>query len=71
VAFAATFTVAVITGKLAPPFTTEEFVQTLAGFGSPQVQPVPAMDTSVRPVGTVSVTVTPPDPEPLKAKLTL
>jgi hypothetical protein len=32
----------------------------LAGFAPPQVQPVPAIDTRVRPLGAVSVTVTVP-----------
>src|SRR5260370_1204854 len=55
-ALEATFTFTVIAGKLAPAFRASLRVQLLAV----QVQPVPAMDTSVSPAGGASVTVTAP-----------
>src|SRR6266496_5647080 len=57
VALPATLTVTVIDGKVAFPFSASLLVQ----FGSVvHVQPVPAIDTSVNPEGTASVTVTVP-----------
>ena len=58
-AFDATFTVTVIGGKLSPPFSASLRVQLLAAVPG-HVHPVPAIDTSVIPDGTVSVTVTVP-----------
>src|SRR4051794_29254669 len=55
-AVAATFTVTVIAGYPAPPSRASLRVQTL----EEHVQPVPVIDTSVIPVGTVSVTTTVP-----------
>src|SRR5262249_16677845 len=55
-ALAATFTVTVIGGKLAPPLRASLRVHELPA----QVHPAPAIETSVRPAGTVSVTVTAP-----------
>ena len=55
-ALVATLTVTVIAGKLAPAANAVLRVQVLVE----QLQPVPVMDTKVRPVGTVSVTVTVP-----------
>jgi hypothetical protein len=64
-----TFTV--IAGYAEPPARVSDLVQTLAAFGLPQVQPVPAIETSVRPIGGVSVTVTAFEPEELTAKFTV
>src|SRR5207249_546778 len=54
-AVADTFTVTVMTGSLAPAASASLREQVLPGEG--QVQPVPAIETSVSPEGTVSVTV--------------
>src|ERR1700722_3603987 len=56
VALAATFTVTAIAGQLAPAASASVRVQVVAA----HVHPVPAMETRVNPVGTVSVTVTSP-----------
>src|ERR1700722_1478250 len=55
-ALAATFTVTAMVGELAPAASASVRVQVVAA----QVHPVPAMETSVRPAGTVSVMVTRP-----------
>jgi hypothetical protein len=67
VAFPATFTVTVIAGKLAPPASASLRVHVVPPAG--HVHPVPAIDTSVIPVGTVSVTVTVPLVGPAEAAL--
>jgi hypothetical protein len=64
-AFAATFTVTVIAGKLAPAASVSLRVQLLTAVPG-HVHPEPAIDTSVSPEGTVSVTVTTPLVGPAK-----
>src|SRR5438874_1952224 len=62
-ALAASFTVTVMGGWLPPASTTRRSSDVLAA----QDHPVPAIDTSVSPDGTVSVTVTVPEVEPAPA----
>src|SRR5271170_7592001 len=57
-ALAATLTVSVMAGKLAPATSTVVDVQ--VNVPSEQVQPVPAIAVAVRPAGSVSTTVTVP-----------
>src|SRR5579863_3147959 len=63
VAFVMTFTVTVIAGYDAPPARGSARVQVVPA----HVQPVPAMETRVKPAGIDSVTVTVPLVEPAAA----
>jgi hypothetical protein len=65
-ALLATFTVSVIAGYAAPAASTSLRVQLGEPTPTSQFQPLPAMAVAVRPVGTVSSTVTAPllGPEP-------
>ena len=65
VALDATLTATAMAGYAAPAASVSLRVQVVAA----QVQPVPAMETSVRPAGTVSVTVTRPVVGPAAAPL--